>query len=870
MKTGQLLPASMSLDDYVEAFEHAWQGNVVPELAAFAPPENHVEHKSIVLEMVRADLEFRWQRSIQKPLDQYAIEFPNLFEDEQSLSVLAFEEYRVRRLHGETLTPNAYADEYQIDVTEWPEIEIDSARRSTKSSVSAANPVERPNNRERIVRFPNAGTLLAGFQLQQELGQGAFSRVFLARQKDLADRFVVLKLSAEKFAEADKLAQLQHSNIVPIYSQHQFEDLSAVCMPYFGSTTLADLIASISGSKQLPPSGRAIVDTLATCARKTAKVAMSSRAESVRRLPSSRNVIPESACEPAQLKQGSSSETIGDAVPRSSISYDACLQALSGLSYVDAVLWLGERLADGLQHAHQRGILHHDLKPANVLLADDGRPMLLDFNLSADIKDSSSRRSLHIGGTLPYMAPEQLQGFMENAPLQDCRSDIYSLGVILFELVTGDLPFPVRQGSFREVIPAMISERNGRLPSVRRLNKDASPATEAIIQKCLAPNPVNRYQTAEQLQEDLSRQSKKLPLKHRSEPSLRERLQKWTHRHPRMSATLSVGSVLLLLLSVGGALFERKRFQTAQAEIATLVELGQDALGQDDPDVAQGRFLKAWMLAQAEPALQDQLASFAGWLDHARRATLQRQLKWHVPPRDFEMRRDEALLLSLLATKSKVETYQEALTAIDDSLTFATPSDPGWTSEADLLLLTKTQLLADHDGPSVALNFLNQSNVSESHDYYALQQSMTEPELRAAHESSTASTTEQFPIEYARARLLLAIQAARQQDFDGAGRLFEDVLDLEPQQFAPRFFHAVCLVQRYRNAEAEVALRACVAQRPDFLWSEYFLSVIRIRTGRSREAEVSLKKILEFSPSPALKAATEAVLNDIVNLQEKA
>ena len=81
------------------------------------------------------------------------------------------------------------------------------------------------------------------------------------------------------------------------------------------------------------------------------------------------------------------------------------------MSYVDAVLWMGARLADGLAHAHARGIIHRDLKPANILLADNGQPMLLDFNLAEDIKLRSAAAAAQIGGTLPYMAPEHLQAF---------------------------------------------------------------------------------------------------------------------------------------------------------------------------------------------------------------------------------------------------------------------------------------------------------------------------------------------------------------------------------------------------------------------------------------------------------------------------
>ena len=168
-------------------------------------------------------------------------------------------------------------------------------------------------------------------------------------------------------------------------------------------------------------------------------------------------------------------------------------------THVEAILWTGCRLAEGLYHAHERGILHRDLKPANVLMADDGQPMLLGFQLIGRTITNGGRFPVEfMGGTLPYMAPENLQAYQPGTVAGDVRSDVYSLGVILFELLTGaSTRFRRLQiAGGREALPQMLADRRGVVPSVRRSSKLVSPAVESIVQKCLAPDPERRYASA--------------------------------------------------------------------------------------------------------------------------------------------------------------------------------------------------------------------------------------------------------------------------------------------------------------------------------------------------------------------------------------
>src|SRR5204863_6825752 len=116
-----------------------------------------------------------------------------------------------------------------------------------------------PSPQDTIDRvIPDVGGMFAGFRLVRELGRGAFGRVFLAEQADLADRPVALKVAPRLAGEVRTLARLQHTNIVPVYSAHQAPPLTAVCMPYFGATTLAAVLSDVTTEAERPASGRAI------------------------------------------------------------------------------------------------------------------------------------------------------------------------------------------------------------------------------------------------------------------------------------------------------------------------------------------------------------------------------------------------------------------------------------------------------------------------------------------------------------------------------------------------------------------------------------------------------------------------------------
>src|SRR5512135_769538 len=137
---------------------------------------------------------------------------------------------------------------------------IDDSRQFRDVHLSDPETADRPV--VGLTTQPEVGSEFLGFRLIGELGRGAFSSVYLARQDDLASRPVALKVSAVRFDESQTLAQLQHTNIVPIYSIHRVGRLLAVCMPYFGSTTLRDVYDDLQQQGALPVSGRGLLSTL--------------------------------------------------------------------------------------------------------------------------------------------------------------------------------------------------------------------------------------------------------------------------------------------------------------------------------------------------------------------------------------------------------------------------------------------------------------------------------------------------------------------------------------------------------------------------------------------------------------------------------
>jgi serine/threonine protein kinase/tetratricopeptide (TPR) repeat protein len=442
-----------------------------------------------------------------------------------------------------------------------PRERTDGGRSSAERGSQATVPIKgKKVGKPRLPDLPGEGQVLFGFRLRHELGRGAFACVYLAEQQSLAGRPVVLKVSGIDGDEPQTLAQLQHTHIVPIYSVHEDARLGlrAVCMPYFGGAALSVVLKRLWETVALPRHGAQLVGALEDVSNPSTPGTKEGEQRA--------KEAEESGASPAFCP---SSFILGT----SGISEPVPLDKLRGMSYVRAAAWISARLAEALQHAHQRGVVHRDVKPSNVLLGADGQPMLLDFNVAKNLRREEAEARATVGGTIAYMAPEHLKAMSGQGPVADVdhRSDIYSLGIVLYEALTGCKPF-AHTGSYSPVmsqVTIMAMERSQVVPSLRERRPDVPWGLESIFLKCMEPDRSKRYQQAEQLAEDLHRFLEDRPLKYAPELSRVERVRKWARRHPRLVSSASVALAASLLLLAGGTAYvgARHHLRTTQEEL---------------------------------------------------------------------------------------------------------------------------------------------------------------------------------------------------------------------------------------------------------------------------------------------------------------
>ncbi len=702
------------------------------------------------------------------------------------------------------------------------------------------DPIEPPDEASDAAKrpLPHVGEEVMGLQLVRELGRGAFARVFLAEQVALAGRQVAVKLTRVKQNEPQTLAQLQHTHIVPVYSIHEdpVSGLRAMVMPYFGGATLARVLEKAGKQAITAATGHTLVtalDGLASLDQPSVSPMSAPRSSSDAPAAGALVTQPgvaaarrDTATVPSRQLGRTFLNTWADAAHSADPVGQPARHILEKGTYIQAVTWIAARLAEALAHAHQRGILHRDIKPSNVLIAADGQPMLLDFNLARDLKTNESGAVAYLGGTLPYMAPEHLDAFnVENdtpPSVVDERSDLYSMGVVLFEMLTGRHPFPIEPpgSGLAGLLDRMACERRSRAPSPRRMNGSVSRSLDAIVRHCLEPDPAARYPYAAQLAEDLQRELDDLPLKHTREPSCRERVAKWMRRHPRwasagplaaLTAVAVIGLVALVLVIAGrlrGYVAERRyqEFQQGLVRAELLVHTGSKP-GQN--------------IAEAERVCKQTLALFdllgsADWIgrDYLARLTDPQRAKLH----------EGGVELMLLFARLRAEQARRESSASRRA---------AFLSDA-IRLLDRAEQVAEPEAPRALYE-----------DRAACRELLGDGDA-VRTDSERARTT---PVRTPQDHYLLATSLAIEKRYEEAEAELKQALRLNPRHFWSYFALGICYDQRGQYEAAAGAYGACIALAPEFTsWTYLNRGLALSRLGRWSEAMEDYSEAIRLEP----------------------
>jgi serine/threonine protein kinase len=349
---------------------------------------------------------------------------------------------------------------------------------------------------------------IGDFELVRQVGRGGMGVVYEAEQISLHRR-VALKMlpfasildpkRLQRFRnEAQAAAHLHHNSIVPVYSVGCERGVHHYAMQYIDGISVAGMIA--------------------------------------------------------QLRDGN--EAAQDTSSSSAISAVTGGQSTNSLEYCRAIARLGGQAAEALDHAHEQGVVHRDIKPANLLLDTGGHVWITDFGLASFRNQSGLTVTGDLVGTVRYMSPEQ--ALAKRAPI-DHRTDVYSLGVTLYECVTLETAFP---GEDPHVVIQDIALKDPVPP--RRLNAAVPAELETILLKAMAKDSRDRYATAQELAEDLQRFLEDKPI-HARRPSLVQRAAHWGRRHKHLVAAASIMLVVAFAGLVTSNFLIREQRDLAEA-----------------------------------------------------------------------------------------------------------------------------------------------------------------------------------------------------------------------------------------------------------------------------------------------------------------
>jgi eukaryotic-like serine/threonine-protein kinase len=484
--------------------------------------------------------------------------------------------------------------------------------------VRAAAPLLHSSSGERVepaAAEPIPAEPLGDFRIVRTIGRGGMGVVYEAVQRSLGRRVAlkVLPFAAaldakqlQRFQnEAQAAAQLHHPNIVPVYFVGCERGVHFYAMQLIQGQNLAALLEDL-------------------------------KSHEASRGPAANPPVFGPAPAPAHPGADTCAAVAADlSTQRSERSH----------AFFRSVAPLIEQAATALDYAHGLGIVHRDVKPANLLLDGRGNVWITDFGLAQFHADAGLTQSGDLLGTLRYMSPEQAGG---QRALMDHRTDVYSLGATLYELLTLR---PIFDGADRHLLLHQILQEEPRPP--RSIDRSIPPELETIVLKAVAKAPAERYASAREMADDLQRFREDRPIRARR-PSLAEKATKWARRHrPVVASALAALLLTLAALTVTTVLiaraYDRERQKAREAD--------------EQRERADENFRKAWQAVNLLERIGEEELAGDPRQKRLRRRLLEAVLAYY---QDFiDQQQDDASARDELeASRARVKTIIEELTTL--------------------------------------------------------------------------------------------------------------------------------------------------------------------------------------------------------------
>lgn len=367
---------------------------------------------------------------------------------------------------------------------------------------------------------------LGDYRIIREIGHGGMGIVYEAEQQSLRRRVAVKVFPKQAIGdtshlkrfqrEAETVGSLHHTNIVPVFGVGQQDGLHYFVMQLLEGAPLDELIRVLSSFQPDVRSDDFIEHAI--------QIHFADR-QSSRRPNASAGTRGDDSGDVIDIDES-------DVVKE---GWNAELKGRLGRDHWRRIADIGVQVAEALQYAHSNGVMHRDIKPSNLILASDSRVWVTDFGLAVTPQQERLSRSGDVVGTLRYMSPEQLHG------RSDHRTDVYGLGLTLYELMTLR---PAFQGESRGSLIRKVSQSTP--PSPRSICPQIPKDLETVILKSIARSPESRYKSAAEFADDLRRFRDDQPIRARRIGAA-ERLCRWSRRNPAiagMSLALMIGAIV--------------------------------------------------------------------------------------------------------------------------------------------------------------------------------------------------------------------------------------------------------------------------------------------------------------------------------------